>query len=250
MSVTPLPTDPGILAAAALAGSDRALGHLLDLHRPAAYHVAHRLLGREADAHDAVQEGFLLAVRAIRSGNAPPREADRFRAWLLRVVGNAALGRLRRRTPVPRVPLDTVDHALSAPESCGPTGAAEEREVRANVLQALATLPRTQQEALILREFYGLSYAEVADTLGITHGAAQSLLHRAREAFRAAYPGSAMTARVGCSDGAPLLSAMLDEELSLAAWRRLAEHLEECPHCRGELQEQRRMRHLRARIPV
>ena len=184
MSLTPVPlarSDAPTTVAAALAGDDDALGR-------GAYRIAYRLLRREADARDAVQEGFLHAVRAIRGG-APPREIDRFRPWLLRVVANAALDRLRRRTRLPRVSGEAQ---------------AERRESRADVLRALLALRRTQQLALSLREYYGLSDAEIATVLGSTHAAVAQLLFRARCGFRAAYEGTtAVAPPAGCSQLAP-----------------------------------------------
>ena len=182
MSLTPVPlarSDVPTMVASARAGDEEALGRLLMLHERVAYRVAYRLLRREADARDAVQEGFLHAVRAIRGG-APPREADRFEPWLLRIVANAALDRLRRRTPVQRVSVDVVAHALPAPDRLGPARQAEQRESRADILRALFALPRTQQLALTLREYHGLSYAEIATVLGTIQPAVEQFMCRAR----------------------------------------------------------------------
>ena len=252
MSITPVPaptSDVERLAAAALAGDDDALGRLLTLHQRPAYRIAYRLLRREADASDAVQEGYFHAVRAIRGG-APPREAGRFAPWLLRIVANAALDRLRRRTPVPRISLDAVAHVLPAPEQLGPLREAERRELRANVLRALFALPRAQQLALALREYQGLSYDEIATVLRVTHAAVEQLLFRARRGFREAYEGaSAMAESAGCPELAPLLSAMLDDELGAAAGRDLTAHLGGCSRCRRELQALRRLRPLHTLVP-
>ena len=67
-----LPADDTTALTAALAGNEEALGGLLTQHQRAAYNLAYRLLGREADAADAVQEAFLLALRAVRGDGAPP----------------------------------------------------------------------------------------------------------------------------------------------------------------------------------
>ena len=252
MSLTPVPpsrSDAPTTVAAALAGDDEALGRLLMLHERGAYRIAYRLLRREADARDAVQEGFLRAVRAIKGG-APPREVDRFGPWLLRVVANAALDRLRRRTPFPRVSVDAVAHALPTPERLGPARQAERRESRADVLRALFALPRAQQLALSLREYQGLSYAEIATVLGVSHAAVEQLLFRARRAFREAYEGATAAAEpAGCPELAPLLSAMLDDELGAVPWRDLTAHLSRCSRCGRELQALRRMRRLHAVVP-
>ena len=251
MAISLPDVDETALSASALAGDEEALGRLLALHERAAYNLAYRLLGSDADARDAVQEAALLAVRALRGDGAPPREVDRFRSWLLRVVANAALTQLRRRTPVPKLPLDPELHAPPTAERVGPAGEAERRETRADVLRALLALPTTQREALTLREYRGLSYEEIATALGTTRTAVETLLFRARRSLRAAY--SALAGRsepATCSELAPLLSAMLDDEVTPAAWAKLEAHLDACPRCRNELDELRQMRRQRALLPL
>src|SRR3712207_1792885 len=108
------PPDENDLTASALDGDEEALGRLLAIHQQAAYNVAYRVLGSEADARDAVQDAFLQTVRAIRGDAAPPREGARFRSWLRRVVTNAALGQLRRRPSFRPVPVDEMAEALPA----------------------------------------------------------------------------------------------------------------------------------------
>src|SRR3954470_8717805 len=83
--------------APSLPQDDQALGELLDAHQRDAYNLAYRLLGRPEDAADAVQDAFLRAVRAIRGNGAAPREPERFRSWLLRIVSNVAFDQLRQR---------------------------------------------------------------------------------------------------------------------------------------------------------
>ena len=250
MAITPLPSDPTMLAASASVGNDRALGRLLALYEPAAFAVAYRLLKREADARDAVQEAYLRAVRAIRDG-APPRDLGRFKPWLMRIVANAALAQLRRRTPFEKVPVDTVAEALPTPERLGPAPEAERRESRVDVLRALMTLPHTQRMALALREYEGLSYDEIAAMLDLSRSAVETLLFRARRGFRAAYEGLASTPQsFACRDLAPLLSAMLDEEVSLRAWKDLMAYLDRCTDCRAELEDLRRTRRLCSLIPL
>jgi RNA polymerase sigma-70 factor (ECF subfamily) len=248
----PLPADDArTLTTAALAGDEGALGRVLAQHQRRAYNVAYRLLGREADARDAVQEGYLLAVRAVRGERAPPRDVDRFEPWLLRVVTNAALDQLRRRPSVPPVSVDAVAEALPGPERAEPARSAERREVRGDVLRALLALPDAQRAALTLREYQGLSYDEIAAALGLSRGAVTTLLFRARREFRAAYEGLAATPRtVGCPELAPLLSAMLDGEVTPEAWADLKAHLGACRRCRRELDGLRRTRRLHGLIPL
>ena len=170
MAVSLPDADETALNASALAGDEDALARLLTLHQPLAFNVAYRLLGREADASDAVQEASLLALRAVRGEGAPPREVDRFKAWLLRIVVNAALGELRRRPDGSQVPLDAVAEALPGSDRSEPSRELERREARGDVLRALLVLPDAQRVALTLREFQELSYDEIAERLSMPIG--------------------------------------------------------------------------------
>ena len=251
MAVTPPPADDSALTAAALAGDEEALGRLLGMHQQTAYNVAYRLLGSEADARDAVQEAFLRAVRAVRGEGARPREADRFPAWLRRVVANAAMDQLRARPSLRQVTVDVVAEVLPGPDRTEPARAVERREARGDVLKALLSLPDAQRAALTLREYEELPYADIAAELGVTHSAVETLLFRARREFRAAYEGiAAAPGPVGCEELGHLLAAAADDELSAAGWRELDAHLERCPHCRQELDQTRRSRRLYALIPL
>jgi RNA polymerase sigma-70 factor (ECF subfamily) len=246
-----LPTDENELLAAALRGDDEALGRLLETHQRDAYNIAYRLLGSEVDARDAVQEAFLLSVRAIRGDRTPPRDPARFRAWLRRVVTNAALAQLRRRPSFRPVPIEEVAERLSGPQVAEPAHTADRQEVRGDVLRALLTLTDVQRVALTLREYQGCSYEEIAETLGVTRAAAGQLLYRARQAFRVAYEGQTAAARpVGCSERTPLLSLLVDDQLTAEAADDIKAHLAECARCRNELDGLRGMRRLLALGPL
>src|SRR4051812_17559880 len=93
----PLPGDDELLARFA-AGERPALDELFHRYRQAAYRVAHRLLGNEADALDAVQDGLIKALTHLTGFQG----RSSFKTWLLRVVSNAALdlGRARGRREV------------------------------------------------------------------------------------------------------------------------------------------------------
>ncbi len=179
------PSDEQLLTRAA--GGDRgALEEIFRRHRLVAYRVAHRLLGHEADALDAVQEAFIKALTHLPSFQG----RSSFKTWLLRVVRNAALdlGRQRGRR-----------EALAGPLAYRPTGAEEgeplvyeepglalERaDLRRQLQRALALLPTAQRETFVLHAEAELSYREVADVLGISIGTVMSRLHYARQKLRA-----------------------------------------------------------------
>src|SRR5262249_3550821 len=106
----PAPSDEQLLDRYA-AGEQRALDELFRRYRQPAYAVAYRLLGHEADALDAVQEGFVKALTHLDGFQG--RSA--FKTWLLRVVSNAALDLGRQRGRREALRLDLAPGAESAP---------------------------------------------------------------------------------------------------------------------------------------
>ena len=232
-------------------GDEHELGELLDAHRRDAYNLAYRLLGRPEDAADAVQDAFLRAVRAIRGNGAAPREPERFRSWLLRIVSNVAVDQLRLQARATTEPIDDLEQVIAASDRGQPAYELDRREQRGSILRALLSLPATQRAALTLREYRGLSYDEIGKELGLTQAATTMLLFRARAAFRQAYEGTtAQAGSVGCPELAPLLSAMLDGELDRDVWQGVDQHLKRCGRCRRELRGLRRSRRLYTAIPL
>lgn len=137
-----------------------------------------RITGDRQLASDLCQETFLRGWQhfdTIRAYDSPL-------GWLLRVATNLALNARRRRTTRVGIPL-SLDEELS-PAVSDPAGQVAERDA---VHATLLALPANMRAALVLREVYGLSFEEVARTLGITHAAAKMMLSRAREQFRRRY---------------------------------------------------------------
>ncbi len=176
------PTDEALLQRTA-AGDRRALDELFRRHRQPAYRVAHRLLGHEADALDAVQDGFVKVLT-----NLPSFEGrSSFKTWLLRVVSNSALdiGRSRGR----REALAASDPA----EGDGgmlvwddPAFGLERADLRRALDAALATLPESQRQTFVLHADADLSYREIAEATGVSIGTVMSRLYYARQKLRAA----------------------------------------------------------------
>jgi RNA polymerase sigma-70 factor (ECF subfamily) len=132
-----------------------------------------RVLLRDADdAEDAAQQVFLSAHRSLLGGT-EPREPV---AWLGAIARNECRARIRQRM---RTPLALVDERAAAAADVEHV-AGQRAEIEA-LCAALAELPQQQREALVLREFYGLSYDEVRAALGVTDAAVESLLFRARK---------------------------------------------------------------------
>jgi RNA polymerase sigma factor (sigma-70 family) len=135
-----------------------------------------RLRSRE-EAEDAVQSTFLNAFRALQRDVAPAHES----AWLYKIAENVCLTRARssvrrRRVETPG-DLDAISEVVPAHEP--------ETEELVNLPQALESMPEQQRRALLLREWQGLSYREIADELELSQSAVETLLFRARRTLAA-----------------------------------------------------------------
>lgn len=166
-------------------GEQAALDELFRRHRVATYRVAYRLLGNEADALDAVQEGFVKVLAHLHSFQG----RSSFKTWLLRVVTNAALDLGRRRGRRATVRLDTIlsgdeDHYCMAVAD-DPARGLERCDLRQQLDRALASLPEAQRRTFVLHAEAGLSYREVAEVLAVSIGTVMSRLYYARQKLRA-----------------------------------------------------------------
>ncbi len=128
--------------------------------------LAYRVIGREEEARDVVQETFLRAYRGI--GNF--RGQAKFSSWIYRIALNLCRDWIRkeRRTPISPVP-EGVDLAEMAAES-GPAESIEELVARHDlsrvVAKAMEQLPEEQRTAIILKEYHGMTFQEIADLQG------------------------------------------------------------------------------------
>lgn len=145
-----------------------------------------RMTSDEQAAYDLAQETFLRAWRHF----ARIRDYDRPGGWLFRVATHLALNYLRTRaTPIgAAVSLDgmTEAHHARALSSATPDPGIRVADTD-TVRRALMAISPRHRAALVLREVYGLSGEEVATSLGISVGAAKTLLWRARDEFRSRY---------------------------------------------------------------
>jgi RNA polymerase sigma-70 factor (ECF subfamily) len=180
----PAPSDECLLDRFA-AGDREALDELFRRYRQPAYRVAYRLLGNEADALDAVQEGFIKALTHLPSFQG----RSSFKTWLLRVVSNAALDLGRSRGRRETLSLDVGRHEDVGLLDRGTTDEVgrglERADLRAQIDRALAQLPEAQRQTFVLHADAELSYREVANALGISIGTVMSRLYYARQKLRA-----------------------------------------------------------------
>src|SRR3954452_1173681 len=137
------------------------------------YHYALALLRNPADAEDVTQTTFMNAYRAIKRGEQPRKPQN----WLIKIAHNAARTRYARTTRrVKEVPLEDHVETISMPE--------DEKPDLQEVLEALGRLPLNQRAALVMRELEGRSYAEIAETIGVSVPAVETLIFRARRSLK------------------------------------------------------------------
>jgi RNA polymerase sigma-70 factor, ECF subfamily len=155
-------------------GDPDAFSELVHRHRDRMWAVALRTLGDQEEAADALQEAFLSAYRA----------AGRFRGdaavttWLHRIVVNACLDRLRRRSIRPVVPMgDDATLDSVAPKNNDPTSA---HELSLDVSQALQRIPFEQRAALVLVDMMGYPVDDAAKVLDVPPGTIKSRCARGR----------------------------------------------------------------------
>jgi RNA polymerase sigma factor (sigma-70 family) len=137
------------------------------------YRYALSQLRSPQDAEDAAQNTFLRAFAALQKGTVPENEV----AWLFKIAHNVCssskLAWLRRRRVEAPRDLSALPVEPASPES--------RRDELAGLDHALASMPPRLREAFLLREWQGLSYAEIAERLDTSHSAVETLIFRARK---------------------------------------------------------------------
>ena len=170
------------LVAEAKSGSSLAFGQLYERHRTRTYRAAFRVLRNQEDAEDAVQRCFQRVLTNLSRF----REESAFSTWVTRIAINEALMLLRqRRTNMP-LPENNYEDAERVFETActdrGPTPeqTVAENELRAIVMRAVSQLREKLRVVILLREFQGLTSAEIALRLGLTVSAVKARTFHAR----------------------------------------------------------------------
>jgi RNA polymerase sigma factor (sigma-70 family) len=144
-------------------------------------------LGSREEAEDAVQSTFLNAFRGLKRGVVPEMEA----AWLFKIAHNVCLSRRRSSWRRGRIEspadFDVVEEMAPAPS--------RRSDELIGLQDVLETMPENQRRAILLREWQGLSYHEIADELGLSQSAVETLIFRARRSLASGLEQPPETAR-------------------------------------------------------
>jgi RNA polymerase sigma-70 factor, ECF subfamily len=173
-----LPTDEDLVAAVQ-AGDSSAFDVLVRRWDRKIQGAAYRVLGSDDEARDVSQEAFLKAYRGL-----PGFKGDaRFSSWLYQIALNLCRDRLRRRKGREFVSLDDVAPVVRS----GPSVAdvVESRDLARRVASAVEALSADQREVIVLKEYEGLTFPEIAEVLGIPVSTVKTRLYRGLVQLRA-----------------------------------------------------------------
>jgi RNA polymerase sigma-70 factor (ECF subfamily) len=174
--------DEAAVLGDACLGDRHAFGVLVRQYQRQAYAIAYSFVGNREDALELAQESFARAYKAMdRFDSSLP-----FYPWLYRIIKNTCLNHLKKRNRRGEVSLEGMQETgfdvASATEA--PDNSMHRLELKAQLAEALTTLPEDHREILVLRHFQELSYREIAECLGIPQGTVMSRLHAARKNLR------------------------------------------------------------------
>lgn len=143
-----------------------------------------QLLGNQSEAEDVVQSSLEKALSHPKA----PRGGVDLQKWLYRVVRNAAIDRIRQQSKEMSID-DSQDLGSSFDQSVNeqsPEACLESEQIKIRLQSALKALSVNHRELVVLRDYHGHSYDDIAEILSIPKGTVMSRLHRARLALRQA----------------------------------------------------------------
>jgi RNA polymerase sigma-70 factor (ECF subfamily) len=180
----PRAADDLDLVRESLGGNQLSFQLLVERYQDRLFSLARHYTRNAVEIEDIVREAFLKAFRKLDTF----QQQSSFSTWLYRIAVNTALDFLKR---CGRSPIRTVEDPEAAPESTpvrvnAPDARMQRDEIAQVTHDVLQELPEIFRTVLVLREFEGLAYQEMADILGISIGTVESRLFRARARFKEA----------------------------------------------------------------
>jgi RNA polymerase sigma-70 factor (ECF subfamily) len=159
-----------------LKGDHSAFQSIVDATSHKLVRLGARIMGNQADAEDVVQEAYVKAYRALSAGEFDRRSSTA--TWLYRIVVNGAIDAKRSRTR------RAEDSDVQVEPGWDGAAFAEARLALAELDEWLAALPADQRAALVLQSMEGLTNTEIAQVMGVSEGAVEQRLVRARATLR------------------------------------------------------------------
>ena len=183
------PDEDKRLVLAFKAGNEDSYRAIYDRHSALVRRICRRMLVNKQDSDEAFQETFLKVYTALGRFNG----RYQLGAWIARIATNVCLDHLRsrKRHPVESVEPEFLDGDIDLDvELNDPEHQVMRRHETRRVRRVLEQLPPTHRAAIVLRDFEGLSYAEVAKALDLNECQTKALIHRARKGFKRSWTGS------------------------------------------------------------
>src|SRR6187402_3197492 len=172
------------LVARSIRGDAESFNQLILRWERPIYALAYRTLGREEDARDICQETFLRAFRGLPGF----RGQAKFSSWLYRIALNLCrdLMRRERRAPIaqPAEDVDLMELAAAVEPSESIEDLIARRDLSRVVERVMATLPEEQRTAIVLKEYHGLTFQEIADLLGCPLSTVKTRLYQGLSVLR------------------------------------------------------------------
>ena len=172
------------LVARAQGGDIESFNQLIVRWERPIYALAYRVIGKEEDARDVCQDAFLRAYRALPGFKGQAK----FSSWLYRIALNLCRDWIRRqrRAPVSQLPEDA--DAIEMASETGPVESIEDlvarRELSAIVEEAMSELSEEQRTAIILKEYHGMTFQEIADMQGCPLSTVKTRLYQGLSLLR------------------------------------------------------------------
>src|SRR5678815_4807840 len=172
------PATPDSLIEQCLAGDQAAWDQIVRQNWRKVFNVAYKFVGKHDEAEDLTQDIFLKIFKALNSFD---RRAN-FQTWIISISRNLCIDHYRSVRKERQTIARDVDSSELQPATSdrGPYAQAEHQDLRAQLRQALETLPITLRTAVVLRDLQELSYQEIADRLGLPEGTVKSRINRGR----------------------------------------------------------------------
>ncbi|PFG36142.1 RNA polymerase sigma-70 factor (ECF subfamily) [Flavimobilis soli] len=170
--------NPGRAAQGAAAGLS--WEEIVRDHSARVFRLAYRLTGDRHDAEDLTQDVFVRVFRSLDR-----YEPGNFEGWLHRITTNLFLDSARRKQRIRMDAMGDDDGHLAGSVEAQPERGFEHGNLDLDVRRALDALPPDYRAAVVLCDIEGLSYEEIAVTLGVKLGTVRSRIHRARSQLRA-----------------------------------------------------------------
>jgi len=168
----------------AIAGDSESFNQLVKRWERPIYALAYRVLGREEDARDVVQEAFLRAFRGLPGFKGQAK----FSSWLYRITLNLCRDWIRRRKRTPELQAPEGIDVIELAAEQGPTESVEDvvsrKHLGERVERAMRTLSEEQRTAIILKEYEGLTFQEISDLLGVPLSTIKTRLYQGLTVLR------------------------------------------------------------------